>query len=126
MHDLAPKSFMGLPLTPREERVLRGIVFPEPPARHTNLFTRPLQGVKGIVIAALSLLAVGIGFMLLWPVASAKLSWLGDSRRLDALLTIMIFLVICFLEKRISLLVRLVAKLYSALEQERGGKPSGL
>jgi len=114
-----------LNLTSREKKALRSVVGNEPAGRHVNFFNRPLQGVKAIVIAALSLLGIGVGVILLWPVAAARLSRLGDFKRVDAFVQIMMFLLIYGLGREVSLLKQLVTKLYGALEQERVGKRSG-
>lgn len=122
MHNPDQESIIKqLHLAPNEERILRGIVSPELPGRNKNFFNRPLQGSKGVIIAAVSLLVIGACIVLLWPVAS-KLRWLGDSERLDALVTIVMFLGVYIMGRRISLLEQLVTKLYNLLEQKELGK----
>ena len=114
-----------LQLSAREERILRRIMSPEPPEHKKSFLLRPLRGLKGAIIAALSLLGLGLGIVFLWPVVAPRLTWFGDSEIKDDLLFLAMFLTIHLLGRRLSLVEQLVKKLYSAMGQDRAGEFGG-
>jgi hypothetical protein len=109
-----------LQLAPPEERLLKRIVYPNPPGRLTSFFQRklrlkrPWQGSKGVILALL--LGLGVG-LLGWVVSLIESSLYDSEREFLPTIALIAFLMTLFVRDRMALQKRLIKKLYSSLEQ---------
>ena len=106
----------GLQLAPSEERLLKRIVYPDPPGRFKSFFQRPLRGPKDVILAVLVL---ALGIALLWGVVNLIGSSLSDSGR-ELIFFIVVLIALSVRDTRLALQERLIKSLYSALAH---GKP---
>jgi hypothetical protein len=107
----------GLQLAPSEERLLRQIVFPDPPGRFKRLFQRPVQGPKDIMLAVLVIAVLIALFWLIGDLIDNLLGIAWFQRFSDMLVFIVLLVVISFRDARMALQERLVRRLYGVLEQ---------
>ena len=113
-----------LQLAPREARLLKRVVTPDPPdppGRLRSFFQRPVQRPEDVILAVL---LAGAGLVLTFLVVDLMMELLGEGlfNELLQLLAIAAAIVIFYSrDTQIAVQERLIRRLYSALDQRNPG-----